>query len=152
MKKNGMTNISIKIVFLGLGIVIRDSKWIVLASCSEKVSLPPSSDNFKALATVRALLFAQELGLSSLIFKGDSEFVIKVLRSEDESLASFGHFLESVKPTIDAFSSISFSHTRKLGNFVAHNLAKHARHARDLLVWSEDAPSHFHDVLLADNG
>ena len=147
-----MTIISIKIVFLGLGTVIQDSKGIVLASCSEKVSLPPSSDNFKALATVRALLFAQKLSLSSLIFEGDSEFVIKVLRSEDESLACFGHFLELVKPTIDAFSSISFSYTRKLGNSVAHNLTKHARHARGLLVWSEDAPAHHHDVLLADNG
>ena len=99
-KKNGMTNISIKIVFLGLGTVIRDSKGIVLASCSKKVSLLPSSDNFEALAIVQALLFAQELGLSSLILEGHSEFVIKVLRSEDKSLASFGHFLESVKPTI----------------------------------------------------
>ena len=147
-----MTIISIKIVFLGLGTVIQDSKGIVLASCSEKVSLPPSSDNFEALAAAEALLFAQELGLSSLILEGDSEFVIKVLRSEDESLASFGHLLESVKPIIDAFSSISFSHTHKLGNSIAHNLAKHARHARGLLVWSKGAPSHLHDVLLADNG
>ena len=48
-KKIGMTNISIKIVFLGLGTMIRDSKWIVLASCLEKVSLPPSLDNFEVI-------------------------------------------------------------------------------------------------------
>lgn len=90
--------------------VIQDSREIVLASRSEKASLPPSSDNVEALVAVRALLSAQELSVSSLIIKGDSEIFIKTLMSDDESFASFGHLLKSMKPTIDAFSSISLSY------------------------------------------
>nr|POE57732.1 hypothetical protein CFP56_13992 [Quercus suber] len=77
----------------GLVVVIWDSREIVLASRSKKVSLPPSSDDVEALAAVQALLFAQELGIYSLIIKGDSKIVIKTLRSKDESFASFGHLL-----------------------------------------------------------
>lgn len=59
--------------------------------------------------------------------------VINALKNEDKSLASFGHLLDSVKPTINsiiAFSNISFFHARKLGNSISYNLAKHARYDR----------------------
>ena len=51
-----------------------------------------------------------------------------------------------------AGSSIKFSHVGRNGNFVAHNLAKHARHVRGLSVWVEDIPTHLYDVLFADPG
>lgn len=59
------------------------------------------------------------------VLKGDSQVVINALRLEGKSLASFGHLLESVKPTINAFNCISFSYIRKLDNFVTNNLAKY---------------------------
>ena len=48
--------------------------------------------------------------------------------------------------------NICFLHTRRLGNFVAYNLAKYATLVRGLSVWMKDVPLHLHDVLLADNG
>ena len=52
-----------------------------------------------------------------------------LLKSEKlQAPASFGHLLSSAKATIDTFSNIYVSRTCKLVNFVAHNLAKHARH------------------------
>ena len=48
----------------GLGVVVRDSLGLVHASLSEKVLLPPSSDDVEAMATTWAILFAQKLGLS----------------------------------------------------------------------------------------
>ena len=57
------------------------------------------------------------------MLEGDSEVVIKDLRSEDESFATFGHLLSSIKPT----------------NAIVHNLAKHeTKHERqvsDFSVW-----------------
>lgn len=49
----------------GLRVVVWDSIGLVHASLSEKVLLPPSSDDVEAMAAARAILFAQELGLSS---------------------------------------------------------------------------------------
>ena len=45
------------------------------------------------MAAVKVMVFAHEIGLSSIILVGDSKVVIKALRSDDESLASFVHLI-----------------------------------------------------------
>ena len=67
-------------------------------------------------------LFCRELDLPSIIVEGDLEVIIKALRSVDGSLTFFDHLIASTKQFTFAFHSISFSHTRRLGNFVTHNL------------------------------
>ena len=91
------------------------------------------------MATARALSFVAELGFSRFILEGDSELIIK---SNEDSLAPFGHILEVAKSTTDV-NRVSFTHVRRLGNAVAHNLAKHARHVAGLQVWMEDVPPTF---------
>ena len=48
-----------------------------------------------------------------------------------------------------SFNFWGFSHIRKQGNCVTHNLA---RHVSGLLVWMEDVPPHINSILLADFG
>ena len=93
--------------------MVGDHQGQVLASLSENVPLPPSSDDVEALADARAINFAAELGFSSVIIEGDSEAIIKALKSNEESLATYGHMISAVRPAIDAFRNISFSHTRR---------------------------------------
>lgn len=38
------------------------------------------------------------------------------------------------------------------GNFVAHNLVRHANRVTDFIVWMEDVSPHFLDVFLANFG
>ena len=57
--------------------MIRNSSGQVLASISEQVPLPHTSDIVEALAAARAISFALELGFSSFILEGDSKVVIK---------------------------------------------------------------------------
>ena len=113
--------------------------------------MPFSSDLVEALAAARAISFAHELSFANYILEGDSEVVIKALKSKDDSLSSFGHILASAKTLTDV-NCITFSHTRRIGNAVAHNLAKHARHVIGFKVWMEDVPPHLHYVLFADYG
>ena len=82
---------------------------------------------------VQAIHFAQDLGLFALILEGDSQVVINALNTMDEFLASFGHLLV-LKPTINAFNSISVTHTHRLGNFVVHSLTKHAKHIKGMVL------------------
>ena len=110
---------------------------------SENITLPPSTDDVEALAAVQAVSFAAKLGFSSIIIEGDSKVVIKALNNE-ESLATFGHLIFAARLSIDAFCNISFSHTCKQGNIIAHNLA---RHASGYLVWMEDVPPQLHNEL-----
>ena len=95
----------------------------MLASLSEQIQLPFSLDLVEAMAVERALSFAIELGFSRFVLEGDSELVIKALNSNEDSLAPFGHILDVAKTTTDV-NCISFSYTHRLGNSVAHNLAK----------------------------
>ena len=75
----------------GLGVIIRNDHGQAIASLSEQIRLPFSSDLVEALAAVRAISFAQELGFSKFILEGDSELVIKALKSNEDSLSPFGH-------------------------------------------------------------
>ena len=99
----------------------------MLASLAEKIKLPSSSEEVKALAAVRAITLAMDLNLSSFIVKGDLEVVISALRSEEESLSSFGHLISSIKHYLVSCNCVSFIHIRRSGNSVAHFLAKHAK-------------------------
>jgi len=78
--------------------------------------------------------------------------LINALNSEEEPLAFFRHLIATVQPTISAFNCTSFFHTSKVGNTIAHNLAKYAKHVKSLSVWIEDILSHLHDVLATDYG
>ena len=44
----------------------------------------------------------------------------------------------------------SVSHVKRQSNFVAHNLARYARHINDLSVWIESVSSHLNAVTLAN--
>ncbi|KAK9987365.1 hypothetical protein SO802_032316 [Lithocarpus litseifolius] len=61
----------------------------ILAVLPEKVTLPPLVDDIEALVAVRAILFALDLGFSSIILEDDSETTIKALRNNEESFATF---------------------------------------------------------------
>ena len=132
--------------------VVCDHQARVMASMSEKIKLPSSSDEVEALATVRAISFALELHLPSVIVKGDSELIISTLQSEEESFTSFGHLISSIKQSLGIFFCISFSHTRTAGNSLTHNLAQYTRHIDTLIVWIEDVPPQLYHVLVTDFG
>lgn len=107
---------------------------MVLAFLSENFTLPPLVDDIEALVAVRAISFALDHGFSSSILEEDLETIIKALWNNEESFASYGHPLSSAKSFIDAFSDISYSHIRRLGNSIAYNLARHIKHVSGLYV------------------
>ena len=136
----------------GVGVVVRDSQGKVIASLAEKIKLPSSSDEVEALAAVRAISLAMDLNLPSFIVEGDTEVVISSLRKEDESFSSFGHLISFIKFYLPFCNCVSFSHTCRSGNSVAHFLAKHVRLIDSFSVWMEDVLPQLVDVLLADFG
>ena len=135
-----------------IGVVVRDSHGMVIASLAKKIQPPSSSDEVETLAAVRAVTLAVDLNLPSFIVEGDSEVVISTLRKEEESFSSFGHLISSIKHYLHSCSCISFSHTRRSGNSVTHSLAKLVKNIVDFSIWMEDVPSQVNDVLLADIG
>ena len=50
----------------------------------------------------------------------------------------------------NSFNVVRFYHVKRQGNFVAHNIAKHARHVSEFTVWMEDVPPHLLAIILAN--
>ena len=136
----------------GLGVVVHDYHGSAITSLSEQAPLLFSPVIVEAMVAARAMTFAQELGITEFMPKGDSEVVINTLRSTEASLSTYDHLLESAKSALVTSKCIAFSHICRSGNRVAHNLAKHVKLIRSLSVWVEDIPPHLYDVLFADPG
>lgn len=66
-----------------IGVMIRVDLGLVIASMSDKVSLPTTVDKIEALAVIRTPLFAQDVRITFIILRGDSERVINSLKSVD---------------------------------------------------------------------
>ena len=129
------------------GVVIRDNMGLVLASMSYSVPLANSVVMAETIVVVKALTFAKDKGLHFIVLKGDSELIINSLKSKDISLAAYGHLIEEAKYFASSIAVCSFSHTKRLGNFVAYHMVKHVS---NYSVWMEDVPPHLHVELVAD--
>ena len=128
-----------------------DENSLVIASMAEKFHLPHSVIAVEVITTTKALKFASNIGLSSIILEVDSKSTIEALKCEVVSLAAYGHLIEEAKSLARAFTNVEFSHTRRQGNSTTQNIARHARHVSEFSVWMKDVPSHLLDVISADS-
>jgi len=124
----------------GLKIIIPNVYGLVMAALSQQILLSKSVKMVKVLAAHRALLFARELGFKSLVIEGDLEIIIKAINGGGTMLLSeFGHISHDIHSLVSSFQSVSFQHVRRLGNCVAHRLARRPI-CNSFLVWMESVP------------
>ena len=110
-----------------IGVVIRNDEGLVLASCAKKIPVAYSGCEIETMAAVAAFSFASDIGIKRAILEGDSLAVIKALREDASSLSSIGLLLDDVKSLTNSFDELSYFHTKREGNQVAHDLAKYAK-------------------------
>ena len=99
---------------------------------------------------MKALSFAHGLGFQNIVLEGDVLNLIQVLKAQEQNLLLWGLLVEDVKEYGTKFRRVLYSHVKRNGNSVAHNLAKHALCISDFQVWMEDVPSHIVQFLLLD--
>ena len=134
----------------GLGVVIRNSEGLVMASLSQLVPLPFSVIEVEALAARRALEQAMEIGLDRVILEGVSSVLIHALQSESRPRAQFSHLPNDISFLGSHFTSLKFSHVRRHCNKVAHSLARRANISPLLSVWIKDVPLDVEIILMTD--
>ena len=110
----------------GLAGVIRDDRGLVMATFTQTIPLPISVEMVEVLAARNALVSAQDLNLTQVQLEGDSEIIINALSKGGKDSSSFGHILLDIKLLSSAFQCVSFSHSRRQANKVAHCLARSA--------------------------
>ena len=131
--------------------MIRDHRGQVIASCSNLVHQQLCSNDIEAMAAACALSFALEVGVKRAILEGDSLNVIKGLMKEETMLVPLGLLIEDAKRLSHSFDELCYSHTKRECNVLAHNLARYAVSIPNFIVWMEDVPSQFRNVLQADS-
>ena len=122
----------------------------MLASCLEKIHQAYKADKVEALAALKAVTFARELGFQRATLEGDSLDQIKALKSIECSLSPTGLLVDDVKRVANSFEQLLYSHVKRNGNRVAHSLAKNALRIPDFQVWMEEVPSHIVLILQLD--
>ena len=80
----------------GIGVIIRDNQGTFMVSMSQNITLPLSIMELETLATWRTLELSLKLGFDSVILEGGSEIVMKALKDDSSSLASFGLLIRDV--------------------------------------------------------
>ena len=76
--------------------------------------------------------FAKELSTTNCIFKGDAEVLIKAICREDASNPEYGHVIKDILVLARDFHFSSFNHIKRLGNQVAHHLARRSKSGCEL--------------------
>ena len=111
----------------GIGVVVRTATGSLMATLSQKIRYPLSVEATEAMAARRAVRFALELGLTEVEFEGDSRVITDALTGEKYSQADFGVIIEDTKALAQLLHKHSFLHVKRMGNLVAHALARRAQ-------------------------
>ncbi|KAL5580274.1 hypothetical protein UlMin_012716 [Ulmus minor] len=108
----------------GLGTAIRDHTGKVLAS----VATPISSSVFVAVAESWALergaSLAKQLGFSAVILESDCLGVTKALETRSLQASELSYVFDSIYEICNDFYLYKFSYIPRVGNQVAHSLAR----------------------------
>ena len=134
----------------GIGVAVWNELREVVATMAEKVPVPDSVFTLETLATRRAVMFVQELGLRNVVFKGDSTSSIQAISNRLFTHSSCGHIINDILLFVNSFQSFSFSHVCRQGNTLADALAKRVRLSCPFMVWKESVPLDLYNCYLSD--
>ena len=90
----------------GVGVIVWNAKGSVIASMVESFHLPFLVATVEVIAAKKALQFAEDLGLSSIILEGGSK--IDGLKCKNSSLKEYGHLLVEAKEVANQMDSVEF--------------------------------------------
>jgi ribonuclease HI len=134
----------------GIGVVVRTANGSPMATLSQKIRYPLSVAATEAVAARRAVRFALELGLTEVEFEGDSRVITDALTGEKYAQADFGVIIADTKAMAQLLHKHSFLHVNRMGNSVAHALARRAQYCNTPNDRMEHVPPNIQQLLSFD--
>ncbi|KAH7548552.1 hypothetical protein JRO89_XS14G0163100 [Xanthoceras sorbifolium] len=151
VKINSDVAVNIRGRRLGFGVVFRDSTGKVLVSYTSLLLGLFSPNIGEALAILRGLHLAFDLGFSTVCVESDAASVVKQLSSRAISCSDIGLILDDILDLVVVFSNFSFSSIGRSANKVAHGLAKFALSHQSVGVRLGVVPSSLDGFVLDDS-
>ena len=136
--------------WIGLGVVARDSGGNVLLAASRRVRPHWSVEVAEAKALEMAVHLGTRYGFHHLIVESDCQAVIKRLSKHAVYLSDLDIVLHNILFLSSSLSSVVWSHVKRDGNSVAHNLAKFIPFGVEQ-IWENHAPMEVAPYVLMDS-
>lgn len=120
----------------GIGVVIRDHQGLVIASLAQQLSHAFQPLKIEVLVAAQAITFDVE----TVVLKRDSELIITALKAGGQTIALVEPLIQDALVLSGLYSKLLYSHCKRDGNKLAHNLVRHSINVFDYVVWIEDVP------------
>ncbi|KAL5543273.1 hypothetical protein UlMin_010983 [Ulmus minor] len=134
----------------GLGTIIRDSTGKVLASAAMPIYSSVSVAVAESWALERGASLAQQLGFAAIILESDCLAVTKALDLKSILASEINYVFDSIYELCSNFQLYKFSHTHRMGNQVAHSLARLALSLDNEQIWPMGIPESINHVVSTD--
>ncbi|KAL4330796.1 hypothetical protein AHAS_Ahas13G0435900 [Arachis hypogaea] len=133
----------------GVGVVARNCWGQIMAAATWSLPFPLEAHEAEAYAVQWGINFASECCFTEIIVESDNLEVVKALKHGRISDSYFGSFIADALDLCKKFRLVSFSHVKRNGNKVAHELAQLAITTPNY-VWMEEAPGHVTNLAMCD--
>ncbi|XP_030957684.1 uncharacterized protein LOC115979763 [Quercus lobata] len=134
----------------GIGVIIRNNAGEVEGALSSSIPMAHSVADLEALACLKAVQFALELGITRVVFEGDSAVIINALLHGVGAFATFNNILDDICMLSTVFQFVEFSFVNRHCNSVADALAKKAKLIVGAQVWLHDVPADIAPLVSLD--
>ncbi|KAL5543171.1 hypothetical protein UlMin_010881 [Ulmus minor] len=134
----------------GLGAVIRDHTGKVLASVATLISSSVSVAVAESWALERGTSLAKQLGFSAVILESNCLGVTKALETRSFQASEFSYVFYSIYEIYNDFYLYKFSYILRIGNQVAHSLARLALSLGTEQTWPSGISKSIISLILAD--
>ncbi|KAL5543298.1 hypothetical protein UlMin_011008 [Ulmus minor] len=135
----------------GLGSVIRDHTGKVLGSVAIPVASSVSVAVAESWALEKGASLAKQMGFSAVILESDCLGVTKALESRTLIDSDLSYVFDSIYEICNEFDMYKFSYTPRIGNQVAHSLARLALSLENDQYWPSGIPESLIPLVSADS-
>ncbi|XVF15953.1 hypothetical protein REPUB_Repub09cG0200200 [Reevesia pubescens] len=94
----------------------------------------------EAIAAVKALIFAKEIGCRDIALEGDALHIVNLLNHNEMDTSYIGNLILEERMRLGKLGNHTVTHSRREANLVAHLLAKSTTVSKNDLYWIEDIP------------
>ena len=135
----------------GIGVIAHNHDGEAVGALSSPIPMAQSVADLEALACLKVVQFALEIGLTRVVFEGDFAVIINALFHDAGELASFGNILDDIRLPSSVFQFVEFVHVSRNCNSMADALANKTKSNVGAQVWLHDlltdiVPLVLHDV------
>ena len=131
------------------GVVIRDSKGIIIAVGSKVLNGSYDVEVTEALVVEEGILLAKEMELHRIVVESDLVVVFEAINANNCN-GDIGPIIQGTLELLRHFKSWKMRHLKRDHNRVAHDLAQVAKANGTTQQWKGREPSMIHQILLVD--